>query len=80
MANLAELAPAERACLLRKPEGELGIAIGKNMNQTNANTLPAPRPTEGVSSHPPLRAAGQCRLQGQHRAWQAVDGRSNGGG
>jgi hypothetical protein len=29
------------------------------------------RSTEGVSSHPPLRAAGQRRLQGQHRARQA---------
>ena len=33
--------------------------------------LPTARSTEGVSSHPPLRAAGQRRLQGQHRAPQA---------
>ena len=42
--------------------------------------LPAPRSTKGVSSHPPLRAAGQRRLQGQHRARQAVDGRPNAAG
>jgi SAM-dependent methyltransferase len=39
MANLDELTPAERARLLSKPEGELGIAIGKNMNQTNAKII-----------------------------------------
>jgi SAM-dependent methyltransferase len=39
MASLDELTPAERARLLSKPEGELGIAIGKNMNQTNAKII-----------------------------------------
>lgn len=39
MASLDELTPAERACLLSKPEGELGIAIGKNMNQTNGKLI-----------------------------------------
>ena len=42
--------------------------------------LPAARSTKGVSSHPPLRAAGERQLQGQHRARQAVDGCSNGRG
>ena len=32
------------------------------------------------TSHPPLRAAGERQLQGQHRARQAVDGCSNGAG
>ncbi len=41
MANLADLTPAERARLLGKPEGELGIAIGAVMNQTNANVIDA---------------------------------------
>jgi ubiquinone/menaquinone biosynthesis C-methylase UbiE len=39
MASLAELTPAERARLLGKPEGELGIAIGGVMNQTNARLI-----------------------------------------
>src|SRR5215471_3305565 len=39
MASLDELTPAERARLLSRPEGELGIAIGKNMNQTNAKLI-----------------------------------------
>jgi ubiquinone/menaquinone biosynthesis C-methylase UbiE len=39
MASLAELTPAERAHLLSKPEGELGIAIGKVMNETNAKVI-----------------------------------------
>jgi hypothetical protein len=39
MASLANLKPAERARLLGKPEGELGIAIGKVMNQTNAKII-----------------------------------------
>ena len=42
--------------------------------------LLAPRSAEGVSSHPPLRAAGQRRLQGQHRTRQGADGRPNAGG
>jgi len=33
------------------------------------------RPTKGLSSHPPLWAAGQRRLQGQHRACQGADRR-----
>jgi hypothetical protein len=41
MPSLAELTPRERARLLGKPEGELGIAIAKNMNQTNAASLPS---------------------------------------
>ena len=32
------------------------------------------------TSHPPLRATGERQLQGQYRARQAVDGRSNGAG
>jgi hypothetical protein len=39
MASLADLKPAERARLLDKPEGELGIAIGKVMNETNAKII-----------------------------------------
>ena len=35
--------------------------------------LPAPRPAQGVPPHPPLRAARQRRLQGQHRARQRTD-------
>jgi hypothetical protein len=42
--------------------------------------LPDARSTKEVSSHPPLRAAGERQLQGQHRPRQAVDGCSNGGG
>jgi SAM-dependent methyltransferase len=41
MASLSDLTPAERAHLLSKPEGELGIAIGKNMNETNAKIIEA---------------------------------------
>jgi SAM-dependent methyltransferase len=39
MPTLAELAPAERARLLGKPEGELGIAIAGVMNETNARII-----------------------------------------
>jgi len=39
MANLADLTPAERARLLGKPEGELGVAIGAVKNQTNAKII-----------------------------------------
>ena len=38
------------------------------------------RSTKGVSSDPPLRAAGQRRLQGQYRARQGTDGNPNAGG
>jgi hypothetical protein len=41
--------------------------------------LPAPRPAQAVSSHPPLRAVGQRRLQGQHCACQGADGCPNAG-
>jgi len=41
MASLAELTPAERAQLLSKPEGELGIALGESMNNTNAKIIEA---------------------------------------
>src|SRR6516162_2532910 len=41
MASLAELTPAERAQLLSKPEGELGIALGESMNNTNARIIEA---------------------------------------
>ena len=40
----------------------------------------APRSAEGVSSHPPLRAARQRRLQGQYRARQGADRHPNAGG
>src|SRR5262249_37900653 len=39
MPGLSDLTPAERARLLAKPEGELGIALGTVMNQTNANLI-----------------------------------------
>jgi ubiquinone/menaquinone biosynthesis C-methylase UbiE len=39
MPSLAELTPEERARLLGKPEGELGIAISGVMNQTNATII-----------------------------------------
>lgn len=39
MADLTALTPAERARLLGKPEGELGIAISGVMNQTNAKVI-----------------------------------------
>jgi len=39
MASLSDLTPAERAHLLGKPEGELGIAIGAVMNNTNATLI-----------------------------------------
>ena len=39
MPSLSDLTPAERALLLGKPEGELGIALGEVMNQTNAKLL-----------------------------------------
>ena len=39
MPSLSDLTPAERARLLAKPEGELGIALGEVMNQTNAKLL-----------------------------------------
>jgi len=35
------LTPAERARLLGKPEGELGIALGKVMNENNAQVIEA---------------------------------------
>jgi hypothetical protein len=35
--------------------------------------LPAPRPAQGISPHPPLRAARQRRLQSQHRTSQGAD-------
>ena len=41
MPSLSELTPAERAALLGKPEGELGIAIGESMNQNNAPVIEA---------------------------------------
>ncbi len=39
MASLSDLTPAERARLLGRPEGELGIAIGGAMNQANAKII-----------------------------------------
>jgi len=39
MVSLSDLTPAERARLLAKPEGDLGIAIGEVMNQTNARII-----------------------------------------
>jgi hypothetical protein len=39
MPSLSDLTPAERAHLLAKPEGELGIALGQVMNKTNANLI-----------------------------------------
>ena len=42
--------------------------------------LPAPRSAEGLSSHPPLRAARQPRLQGQHCTRQGADRRPDAGG
>jgi ubiquinone/menaquinone biosynthesis C-methylase UbiE len=39
MPSLSELTPAERARLLGRPEGELGIALGGVMNQTNAKII-----------------------------------------
>jgi SAM-dependent methyltransferase len=39
MTSLSDLTPAERARLLGKPEGELGIALGEVMNQTNAKLI-----------------------------------------
>ena len=39
MPSLSDLTPAERARLLAKPEGELGIALGEVMNQTNSNLI-----------------------------------------
>lgn len=41
MPTLVELTPAERARLLGKPEGELGIALGKVMNENNAQVIEA---------------------------------------
>jgi Putative transposase/Transposase zinc-binding domain len=43
-------------------------------------TLSAGESAEGVSSHPPLRAAGPRQLQGQHCARQGADGRLNAAG
>ena len=37
MPGLSDLTSAERARLLAKPEGELGVVLGEVMNQTNAN-------------------------------------------
>jgi len=42
--------------------------------------LPAPRSAEGVSPHPPLRAARQPRLQSQHCTRQEADRRADAGG
>ena len=39
MPGLSDLTSAERARLLAKPEGELGVALGEVMNQTNANLI-----------------------------------------
>ena len=39
MPSLADLTPAERARLLGKPEGELGIALGEVMNSTNGSLI-----------------------------------------
>lgn len=36
---MSDLTPAERARLLGKPEGDLGIAISEVMNQTNARII-----------------------------------------
>ena len=41
MPTLAELTPAERARLLGKPEGELGVALSKVMNENNAQVIEA---------------------------------------
>ena len=41
MPTLSELTPAERACLLGKPEGELGVALSKTMNENNAQVIEA---------------------------------------
>jgi len=41
MPSLSDLTPAERARLLGKPEGELGVAIGENMNKNNAPVIEA---------------------------------------
>ena len=50
MPSLSELTPAERARLLSKPEGELGIALGETMNKTNANVIEAVYRRLGVRS------------------------------
>ena len=41
MPTLSELTPAERACLLGKPEGELGVALSRTMNKNNAQVIEA---------------------------------------
>ena len=41
MPTLVELTPAERARLLGKPEGELGVVLGKVMNENNAQVIEA---------------------------------------
>ena len=41
MPTLAELTPAERARLLGKPEGALGVALSKVMNENNAQVIEA---------------------------------------
>jgi hypothetical protein len=39
MVSLSDLPPAERSRLFGKPEGDLGIAVSKIMNQTNAKVI-----------------------------------------
>src|ERR1700680_104476 len=56
------------------------VAISNSRLVALHQALLAPPPTKGVSSHPPLRAAGQPRLQGQHRPRQGADGHPNAGG
>src|SRR6266852_470940 len=50
MTSLAELTPAERARLLSKPEGELGVAIGRTMNENNAQVIEAAYRRLGVQA------------------------------
>ena len=62
MASLSDLTPAERARLLGKPEGELGVAIGVVMNNTNAKLIETVYRRLGIRS-------GQSRvIAGQHLA------------
>jgi ubiquinone/menaquinone biosynthesis C-methylase UbiE len=56
MPSLSGLTPAERARLLGKPEGELGIAISGVMNQTNAPIIEAVYRRLGLQT-------GQCVLE-----------------
>jgi cyclopropane fatty-acyl-phospholipid synthase-like methyltransferase len=39
--DLSKLAPAEMAQLRRKPEGEVGSALGEMLNRTNASVTEA---------------------------------------